>query len=103
MQAKVLSQIAMKGYCLKAAYRNIKARVRLVPDAEHDTTLLQSFKPSATGWYQFLRSLIYVWVAELISRLRYPAYVNKGESCNSEITHTCVTFTGIWDVLPLNR
>ena len=35
----------MKGYCLQAAYRNIKARVRLVPDAEHDTTLLQSFKP----------------------------------------------------------
>ena len=43
----------MKGYCLKAAYRNIKARVRLVPDAEHDKTLLQSFKPRATGWYQF--------------------------------------------------
>ena len=43
----------------------------------------------------FLRSLIYVWLAELISRLRYPAYVNKRESCNSEITHTYVTFTGI--------
>ena len=45
----MLSQID----CLKAACRNIEARVRLVPDAEHDTRLLQLLKPSATGWYQF--------------------------------------------------
>ena len=35
----------MKGYCLKAACMNIEAKVRLVPDAEHDAPLLQSFKP----------------------------------------------------------
>ena len=45
LQTKLLSQIAIKGYCVKAACINIEARVRLVPDAEHDAPLLQSFKP----------------------------------------------------------
>ena len=42
-----------KGYCLKAACINIEAKVRLVPDAEHDALLLQSFKPWCLGGYQF--------------------------------------------------